>query len=250
MGRPCNVYVIGDTQVKPGVKNPLIPIAYDIVETQPDYVIHLGDHFDLPSLSSYDHGKHSFRSNSYANDIETGNLYFYEFWEIINAAGLKDKCKFIFINGNHEYRRDKALDTAPTEYIQILHDYKPDFSGWDKVLPFLKPYVLNGVCFVHFVSNEFSGRPASTASAGLLRRHQSFVCGHKQTLDYAEASTMDGRRIMGLIMGACYFHDEKYKGPQSNSHFRGVAYLRNLYKGEWEMEIRNLKTLDKKYGQG
>lgn len=250
MSKPLNIYVIGDTQVKLGVKNPLVAVAYDIVETLPDVVVHLGDHWDMPSLSSYDKGKHSFNSRCYKTDIIIGNEYMDEFWQIILKGSMKKPdwdCKFYFCMGNHEYRRNKALDTAPTEYIGMLKEYDFNLELWDKVNPFLKPMVINNVAFVHYVSNEFSGRAVSTASAGLVRRHQSFVAGHKQTLDYAEASTMDGRRIMGLIMGACYYHDEEYKGPQSNSHFRGVAYLRNVYKGEWEMEVRNLKTLDKKY---
>lgn len=250
MGRPVNIYVIGDTQQKPGVKNPLVPVAFDIINTLPDYVVHIGDHFDFPSLGAYDKGKHSFNGNCYVKDIHAGNQAFYEFWSII-AMGRKDnpdwKCKFNFTNGNHEFRRDKALDTAPIEFIQLLKDYRPDFTGWDVVAPFLKPIIINGVHFVHYIANEFSGRAVSTANAALNKKHQSFVCGHKQALEYAEATTLSGKRIMGLIIGACYFHNEGYKGPQGNSHFRGTAYLRNVLDGQWEMEIRNLKTLERKY---
>ena len=245
-----NIYVIGDTQVKPGVKNPLICVAWDIIETKPDYVVHLGDHFDFPSLSAYDKGKISFHSHRYLQDVEAGNKAFEEFWSIIELGRMEDKkwdCQFVFCEGNHEYRRTKALDTGPTEFQGLLDLSQPDYTHWDKVLPFLKPFELNGVLFVHYISNEFTSRPISTARAALSRRHKSFVSGHKQVLDYAEETTIDGRRIMGLIMGACYFHDEEYKGFQSNHHFRGTTYLRNVKNGEWEMEVRNLRTLEKKY---
>jgi hypothetical protein len=245
-----NIYVIGDTQVRKGVKNPLVPVAWDIIHTLPDKVVHLGDHFDFPSLSNYDKGKISFQSKRYIDDVDAGNLSFEEFWSIIEIGKLENpdwECEFIYLNGNHCYRRDKALDEGPAQMSGLLDLYKPDFTHWHKVMPFLKPYVCNGIVFVHFLANEFSGRAISTASAGIKSRGSSFVAGHKQCLDTAEFCSVDGRRVMGLIMGACYFHEESYKGPQSNHHFRGTAYLRNCRNGEWEAEMRNLKTLDKKY---
>lgn len=246
MASQKNIYVIGDTQVKPKVPNPLIPVAWDIIETRPDYVIHLGDHFDMPSLSQYDKGKVTFYSRRYVDDINAGNQAFAEFWDII-TIGKEEypewKCKFIFLKGNHEDRIRKAMETASTEYQGLLDLHQPNYEGWDEVLPFLKPKKINGVHFVHYVSNDFTGRAISTASAALTRKGSSFVAGHKQVLDYAERTNLSGKRIMGLIMGACYFHNEDYKGEQGNSHFRGVAYLRNVCQGEWEMEVRNLKTL-------
>ena len=245
-----DVYVIGDTQVRPDVRNPLVPVAFDIVNTKPDYVIHLGDHFDMPSLSSYDKGKSSFLSRRYIKDIDAANQAFYEFWSIISMGRKEDpkwKCKFVYLKGNHCDRIRKAIEYAPTEFQGLLELKQPDYTGWDVVKDFLDPFKLGDVSFVHYLANEFSSRAIGTASAGLNKKHSSFVVGHKQVLDYAEKQTLNGRRIMGLIMGACYFHHEGYKGPQNNKHFRGTAFLRNLHKGEWEMEIRNLKTLDKKY---
>lgn len=245
-----NIYVIADTQVKPGVKNPLVPVAWDIIKTLPDYVVHLGDHFDLPSLSSYDQGKHSFIDKCYIEDIEAGNLSFEEFWAIIEIGKLENpnwNCKFVYLEGNHCNRRTKALDSGPSAYLGLLERVAPDYTHWNMVMPFLKPYKIAGISFVHYLSNDFSGRAISSAQAGLNKKGQSFVVGHKQVLDYAEATGIDGSRRMGLIIGACYFHDEEYKGPQGNTHFRGTAYLRNCKNGEWEMEFRNLLTLAKKY---
>lgn len=244
------VYTIGDTQVKPFVRNALVAVAFDIVETKPDYVVHLGDHFDMPSLSAYDKGKVSFHSRRYIDDINAGNQGLYEFWSIISMGRDLDpswKCKFIMLRGNHENRINKALENGPSEFQGLLDMCQPDYTGWDIVMPFLKPYHLNGVSFIHYLPNEFTGRAISTASAGLKKKHASFVCGHKQTLDYAEEQSIGGKRIMGLIMGACYYHDEEYKGFTGNGHFRGVAILRNMFEGEWEMEVRNLSSLDRKY---
>ena len=57
--------VIPDTQVKPGNSVEFLThIGKYIVEKQPDTIIHLGDHADMPSLSSYDRGKKSFEVDS------------------------------------------------------------------------------------------------------------------------------------------------------------------------------------------
>lgn len=249
--KAMDIYVIGDTQIKPGVKNPLVPVAWDIIESRPDKVVHLGDHHDMPSLSAYDRDKVSFHTRRYIQDINAGNQAFYEFWSIIQFGREIDpswECEFILCLGNHENRINKAMENGPSEFQGLLELYQPDYTGWDRVSPFLKPVHINGVSFVHYLANEFSSRAISTASAGLNKKHNSFVCGHKQVLDYAEKQTLDGRRIMGLQIGACYFHDEEYKGHQNNNHFRGSAMLRNVKNGEWEMEIKNLLTLDKRYG--
>lgn len=247
-----DIYVIADTQVKGGVKNPLVPVAWDIVNTRPDHVVHLGDHHDFPSLSCYDKDKHSFISECYVNDVIAGNEAFDEFWFIIahgRAMYPEWKCEFTFIEGNHENRRHKAKDTGPKAYLRLLDEFAPDYTSWDYVMPFLVPREIGGVNFVHYAANEFTGKALNSAKAILNNKHKSVVVGHKQTLDYAECPTLGGKRIMALIIGACYFHDEGYKGPQNNNHFRGVAFLRNVEDGEFELEVRCLKTLDERYSK-
>ena len=64
--------VISDTQVKGS------SASYDYLECaghyaaekKPDVIIHIGDHFDMESLSSYDKGTGAFEGRRYKNDIE------------------------------------------------------------------------------------------------------------------------------------------------------------------------------------
>src|SRR5512135_2199363 len=66
-------FVIPDTQCKPGV--PLDHLTWAgnyCAEKQPDVIIHIGDHWDMPSLSSYDVGKKEFEGRRYVDDIEAG----------------------------------------------------------------------------------------------------------------------------------------------------------------------------------
>ena len=69
--------VIPDTQAKTGVPTAHLEWcgAY-IVDRKPDVVVHLGDHFDGPSLSSYDAGKKVFEGRRYLADVEASNEAF------------------------------------------------------------------------------------------------------------------------------------------------------------------------------
>ena len=47
--------MIPDTQVKPGVNTDHLEWAgHYAVKMKPDVIVHIGDHWDMPSLSSYD----------------------------------------------------------------------------------------------------------------------------------------------------------------------------------------------------
>jgi len=60
------IVVIPDTQVKPGIDYTYLSfIGKYLVDKKPDIVVHLGDHWDMPSLSSYDIGKKTFEGRRY-----------------------------------------------------------------------------------------------------------------------------------------------------------------------------------------
>ena len=53
--------VIPDTQVKPGCPIEHLKWAGQYaVDKKPDVIVHIGDHWDMPSLSHYDKGTTSF----------------------------------------------------------------------------------------------------------------------------------------------------------------------------------------------
>ena len=65
--------VIPDTQVKPGHSTAHLKWAGEYAaEKKPDVIIHIGDHWDMASLSSYDVGKKSFEGRRYTRDIRAG----------------------------------------------------------------------------------------------------------------------------------------------------------------------------------
>ena len=242
-----NIYIIGDTQSKENVKNPLRVIAKHVCDLKPDYVIHLGDHWDMPSLSKYDKGKKSHRVKSYSKDVRAGNVSMQEFWDIINNKWYLNKkdCRFIILKGNHENRIVNAEEYGPDELVDLMNEIPLYYYNWDIVVPFLKIIKIGGINFSHYFQNEGSARPIGTAKQILNKKHSSCIAGHKQGFDYEEAMS-DDKMIQAMILGSTYYHDEEYKA-QTNHHFRGSVILRNVENGMYDFERFSLKNLDEKY---
>ena len=69
------ILIIPDTQVKPGVNlNHLTWLGKYICDIRPDIIVHLGDHFDFPSLSTYDRGTAAIEGKRVQADLNTGLL--------------------------------------------------------------------------------------------------------------------------------------------------------------------------------
>lgn len=249
--------VLPDTQVKPGDDLEFLTcIGKFIVDKQPDVIIHIGDHADMPSLSSYDVGKRQFEGRRYRSDIEAAKAGMKALIDPIvtyNARQAKNgkkqyKPRMVLTLGNHENRISRAVDSDPkldgTIGISDL-DY-PSF-GWE-VHPFLEVIVIDGIAYSHFMSTGVAGRPASTAQVLLNKKHMSCIVGHQQGRQTATAYRADGKRITTIIAGSCYEHDEEYMNPQGNQHWRGVLMCHDVVDGQFDEMFVNLQYIKNKYG--
>ena len=242
------ILVIADTQCKSEEDlEYMLWIGHYIAEKQPDIIVHIGDHYDFPSLSSYDKGKSSAEGKRLVKDIEAGNIGF----EYLNMAMQKYKSynpRKIFCLGNHEHRLDRYIDDNPELIGTLGTDFLPfDKYGWE-VHPFLKPVEVNGIFFVHYLANPFSGKPYGGNAMNILKTvGRSFVVGHKQCLDVAIRPTIDGKQQIGIVNGACYPFDEKYKGFQGNTHFRGITVLHEARDGFAVPMFVSLEYIKEKY---
>ena len=61
----------------------------------------------------------------------------------------------------------------------------------------------------------------------------SFTMGHQQGLEVAIRPLNNGECHRGLIAGSFYQHEEEYKGPQANEHWRGCIYKHEVEKGNY-----------------
>lgn len=236
---------IPDTQVKPGVPTAHLSwIGEYIVERKPDVVVHIGDHWDMPSLSSYEgRGTRKMEGKRYKQDIEAGNA---AFRLLTNAARrVKFHAEWNVFIGNHEDRITRAVNEDPRLEGTIgLHDL--DTKGW-KVHDYLKPVFIDGICYSHYFYNPMSGNAFSgTVDNRLKQIGHSFSMGHQQTLLYG-VRFVAGRSQHGLVAGSCYLHDESYKGPQGNAHWRGVIVKHEVKDGSYDPMFVSLDYLCRRF---
>jgi hypothetical protein len=238
-GNPRTHLVIPDTQAKPGVPTDHLGwIGQYIVDRKPDVIVHLGDHADMESLSSYDVGKASFEGRRYVADIDAANDAFDVLCKPLdefNAMKREHKhAQYLpdrhITLGNHEHRITRAADCDP-KLVGLLQLDHLNYAGHGyQVHDFLQPICVDGIWYTHFWANPMTGRPYGGNAASRLKQiGHTFVMGHQQTLDYAVRFLPGtGAQQFGLIAGACYLHDEDYKGPQGNAHWRGVIMLHEV----------------------
>lgn len=251
--------VIPDTQAKPdSPTDHLRWIGQYIVDQfhdQPIKIIHLGDHADMPSLSLYDKGKKSMEGRRYVQDITAANdawLILNEALTLFNANRRKTKHRpwkpeRHILLGNHEDRINRAVESdAQLEGVISTDDLIYAQTGW-QVHPYLKPVFLDGVGYSHFWYNPMNGRPlGGTAEARLKTLGHSFTMGHQQTYLTAIRYVND-KQQRGLIAGACYLHDEEYKGYQGNFHWRGILVKHQVDNGAYDLMEVSLDYLCRRY---
>jgi hypothetical protein len=248
------IAVICDTQCHGGIDMTyLSAIGQYITDKQPDVIVHIGDHYDMPSLSSYDVGKKSFEGRRYIADIEAGN----KGMEMLLSPIQKEQARRLmgrrkawkpqmhFLLGNHENRISRAVENdAKLDGAIGLQDL--DLAGW-QTHDFLNPLFIEGVAFNHYFTTGLAGRPASTASAQLNKQHMSCIAGHQQGLQIATGKRGDGQLLTSVIAGSCYPHEEAYLGPQGNKHWRGMLICNNVEDGQFDLMPVPLKYIMDKY---
>ena len=252
------IMCIGDTQVKPDEDLSFLDhIGQYIIDKRPDTIVCIGDFYDFPSLSSYDKGKRSFEGRRLLADLEAGNEGMERLLAPLKALQHQQRTnrkrvytpRLEFTLGNHEDRADRASRDAP-EFDGLIgtHMMNLEDHGWN-VHPFLKPVEIAGIFFVHYLANPMSGKPYAGTALNILKTvGKSFCVGHRQVLDMAIRPTIDGKMQIGLVNGACYPHDEGYKGFQGNNHFRGLLMLHEAKDGFCLPMPVSLDYLEERYG--
>lgn len=249
--------VIADTQARDDVDlTYMSAIGQYIADKQPEKIIHIGDHYDFPSLSSYDKGKRSFEGRRLIKDLAAGErglkmlmqpIYDLQDYQVANGLEVYDP-EMVVTLGNHCDRLTRLQNDMP-ELEGFLGDDPLKFEehGW-KVYPFLTPAYIDGIAYIHFMPNPFSGKPYGGSAMNILKNvGHSFVVGHKQSLDIAIRPIIGGKMQLGIVNGACYPHDEDYKGNTGNNHFRGLTVLNEVEDGYGDPMFVSLKYLMEKY---
>lgn len=252
------ILFIPDSQVRPGDDLGFLRrIGQYIVDKKPDVIVHAGDFADMASLSSYDKGKRGYEGRRYKADIKAahagmeallGPLREYNAMRLRNRKGLY-RPRMVLTMGNHEERILRTIESEPMLDGTIgLDDLRYAEYGWE-VHDFLKVVVIEGVAFSHYFTTGAMGRPASSATAMLNKKHMSCVAGHQQGRQSATAVKADGRQITAIIAGSCYEHEEGYLGPQGNQHWHGIVMLHNVKDGSFDEVYIPLHYINEKYAE-
>lgn len=243
--------VIPDTQVKPGVPTQhLAWIGEYIADKRPDVIVHLGDHWDMESLSTYDRGKKGFEGRRYSKCIEAGNAGMEELSYPIRRAVRLSRLTLspwdpeqLLLRGNHENRAVRAVEEDPKLEGTITDE---DFEAPDwYVAPFLDIVWRDGIRYSHYFYHPNTGRPYSGESmdARLKTIGYSFTMGHQQGRKFGQRPN----GAHGLVVGSCYLHDEKYRGPQGQNEWRGIVMKREVKDGSYDPQFVSLEYLCRKY---
>ena len=246
--------VIPDTQIKPNQSIEHLKWAGQYAASkQPNTIIHLGDNWDMSSLSSFDIGKKSFEGRTYKKDILAGKKGIHAFMEPIEKEKGKGKWnpRLIFLLGNHENRITRAIDSdRKLEGLIGLEDLGLESCGWT-VYPFLEVVRLNGIAYSHYFTSGVMGRAVSSARMLITKKHMSCVMGHVQRAEIDFQYDAYGKRLTGIFAGCYYQHNENYLDAQTNkSTWRGIWMLYNIKNGEFTVNNIPLSFLRSKYKKG
>jgi len=244
---------IPDVQAKPGVPiDHLKWIGRYIVEKKPDVIINAGDFWDMPSLSIYDRGTKKAEGKCYQDDIDAGITAMNVLLDPIKKYNARAKKKYnprkVFLIGNHEERIERHVNANPELFKKLSYnDFQLKKDKWE-VHDFLKPVCIDGVHYVHYVTNPMTGKPiGGQAHTRLKNVGFSFTMGHQQVKDIAQIDLVNGETRRALIAGACYLHHEGYKGYQGNNHWRGIIFKHEVKNGDYCLMELSLDYLCRRY---
>jgi len=246
-------FIIPDTQCKPGENfDHLTACGCYIAEKQPEIIIHMGDHFDMPSLSIYDKGTKKAEGARYQDDIDAGIEGMDALMAPIRrlqAAQRRRKEKIYkpqmhFLIGNHEERILRHVNKNPELSGKLGYgDFELESYGWT-VHDYLEVVTLNGVAYSHYFYHPSTSRAyGGVAHTRLKTVGYSFTMGHQQGKDQAERYLTNGTVHRGLIVGSYYPHNELYKGPQGNEHWRGCIMKHQVRDGNYDIMELSLDYL-------
>lgn len=243
---------IPDTQIKPGVRTTHIAaLGNYIAHWRPGVIVIAGDWYDMPSLCVWDRDLAHVTARRYQSDINAGN----DALKLLMApwSRIKNyKPRLIFLEGNHEERAKRLMDSQPT--LRGAVEMPGDFArraGWE-YHPYLKPVVVDGVAYCHLFVKGANGRVVNTkfgaanARTQVLREMRSCTAGHKPGLD-VHIQPIGTGSMRGVIAGSFYQHEEDYMTPQGTTYWRGVLMKHQVSRGNYDLMEVSLSYLLRKW---
>ena len=229
-----------------------------IFDIKPDYTVDLGDFADLASLNSYDtRYPKAIVSQSYQADIEAT----IEAQELIWDKFAKRKTRKpyrIGIQGNHEYRIDRAVSIDPRiegkkygvsfEHLQTRRFYD-EYHRYKNSAPAIVER--DGVYYSHFISSGNFGAALSGIHHGYALTQKvaaSCTVGHSHIRHYYCKQDAKPTPIHGLVVGNFKGKQDTWAGQAQNNWWSGVCIKRHIKNGNYDLQFISMEALEKDYG--
>lgn len=241
---------IPDTQVKDGVPiEHLRWAAQYALDNKPDVIALAMDWWDLPSINSWEAEHADFRTRDLVRDLCAGLHGWDLFFSTLRAEPRYDPLILATL-GNHEYRFDRMFQ-GDRRFLRGLPSPRHLARRTEGVvvLPFLQIGLIDGIHYSHYFAAPLTGKPiGGTALNKLTKLKFSFSQGHQQTKEVAEQHLSNNAVLRGLVAGAFYQHEEAYRGPQANAHWRGILYKHEVRDGNYDLMEVSMDYLRRRYG--
>lgn len=247
-----DIIVIADTQVKAESNlSHLEALARYIWEYKPAHIVHIGDHFDFPSLNPYQKTGALLVDDLHSGRVALDLIMDYSRERVVKAKGKANYFPELhFCMGNHEERLTRYLNENPELVGMIDLEGIIKSAGWNPY-KYQQPLNIDGIIFRHFLVNEFSGRPIGGSIENKLNKSPySFVHGHQQQFQFGRRQNIMGKPHFGVCAGAFYQEDEEYR-KYENTEIRGFVHLKhfiNRYNwDDFDVEFVSLERLLEDY---
>jgi len=218
-----------------------------IRDEQPDVVLFIGDFLSLNCLSGWDRNKRLAMENKrYLLEVAAGNKAL----DLLGFDGTQ-RCQVVYIEGNHEDRLSRYLETDPTflGMVSLPIDLRLRQRNI-KWVPYKDVYTLSGVSFTH-IPISGNGKPVgnpNVAQKALKLFANSVVFGHTHTLDHAAEHRHGAAHLNQALSVGCFFEhvDEYAKGSLTN-YWRGVVDLSIYSPNRFDFRTTTLRQLMQTY---
>lgn len=226
-----------------------------IIEKKPDYIVFMGDFLTFQCLSGWDRDKRmKMEGKRYKKEIDTGNkaldIIFYPLNELQDRQ-RKNKEKIyrpeiIYLNGNHENRLDRYLESDPTfeGLVSVDQDLKLRERGI-KFIPYREYYYINDIAFTHIPFNkakEISGVNITKKVSQVMFGSVVFAHTHCKAEENFKRHGQDD--LQQVLVVGCFFEDEEdYIHGRIIEYWKGLVLLDSFKPGRFDMETTTLEKM-------
>ncbi len=221
------VIVLSDMQIPYQDERTLSVVERYIADYKWDELIWIGDFMDFDYLSSFNEDSpRKVEGKRMANDYRYAGLIMDR--QIAAASKKNSDCKFTLLEGNHEYRVEKAIDKAPMleGWVEVPTGLKLAERGvhWVKSWSKGKEYKIGKAVFIHgqYTNKYHASKMVDAYGTNIFYGHtHDVMCMPKVTKG-------DHKTRVGQSLGClCEYNQSYMKGKPSNwQQAFGVFYFR------------------------